>query len=275
LVEPTSLDAAVAGTLLQLNRRSLHHFYRHDRGSFSDALRTALVAHFGVGPQIGYETLIVRGAPTDVLDIVEIAAEESEKLRRYQRPRRSGGGVSYESNSAAAIPGFASKFNDLADRHRLGYRLDNGEIQRIGSPALSEVIVGPAVLASQRPGWDQVERSYREALRHQRGGRDENDDALTAAAAALEAALKAAGIQGTTLAQLSKAFKGSSLAAPQVRGVPDLLQDLLERTAAVRNIHGDAHGRAPGDEPDVPQELVDLAIHLTGSFIVYLERVSR
>jgi hypothetical protein len=246
-------------------------------GSFADALQGALIAHFGLPPGIGYEDLILRADVAALLDIVEIVAEESERMRPYRDAQRSsvGGGLTYRKTSRAAMPAFASKFNTLADRHRLGYRLENGEMQRIGSPALSDVVVGPAVLASQRPGWDQVERSFREALRHQRGGSDENDDALTAAAAALEAALKAAGFQGAMLGQLSKAFKGSSLAAPQLRGVPDLLQDLLERSAAVRNIHGDAHGRAPGDHPDVPQELVDLAVHLTGSFVVYLERASR
>jgi hypothetical protein len=186
-----------------------------------------------------------------------------------------GGGFRSETHYRAALPAFAEKFNELADRHRFGYRFVDDEIQRLGSPALVDVVVGPAVLAAGREGWDQVERSYREALHHQRGGPDENDDALTAAGAALEAALKAVGLHGNTLSQLSKAFKTSAFAAPQLNGVPEMLQGLLERTSALRNIHGDAHGRAPGDHPDVPQELVDLAVHLTGAFIVYLERATR
>lgn len=246
-------------------------------GSFSRALRSALVAHFGLEPGFAYEPLVQRATVPNLLDIVEITAEESEREHGYQESKRApmGGGLIYKPARKAAMPDSASRINDLADRHRLGYRLEGGEIQRVGSPALIETVVGPALLASQRAGWDQVERSYKEALRHQRGGADENDDALTAAAAALESALKAAGFKGSTLGQLSKAFKASALAAPQLREVPDLLQDLLERSAAVRNTHGDAHGRAPGDDPNVPQELVDLAIHLAGSFIVYIERASR
>lgn len=228
-----------------------------------------------MSPGTGYTAIILRSDVLTFLDIAELLAEEGAREHTYSDPQRSSGRIIYRSRSKAAMPDFADKFNDLGDRHRIGYRFANTEIQRIGSPALSDAIVGPALLAAQRLGWDQVERSFREALQHQRGGADENDDAVTAASAALESALKAAGLPGSTLGQLSKAFKGSSFAAPQLRTVPDLLQGLLERSAAVRNIHGDAHGRGPDDDPEVPQELVDLAVHLTGAFIVYLEHASQ
>jgi hypothetical protein len=247
---------------------------RHVGKAFSNSLHGAVVEHFGLGPATSYQALILSADAPAFLDTAEIIAEEGKREHTYRAPENSGR-VIYRLHAQAAMPEFADKFNTLADRHRLGYRFENHEIQRIGSPALSDAIVGPALLAAQRFGWDQVERSFREALRHQRGGSDENDDAVTAASAALESALKATGLPGATLGQLSKAFKGSGLAAPQLRGVPDLLQDLLERSAAVRNIHGDAHGRGPGDDPEAPQELVDLAVHLTGAFIVYLERASR
>ncbi len=233
-------------------------------GQFERSLEGGLIEHFGI--EAALETRLARTPIPDWLDIIEIASERATSSYRYS--------LSGRSNSATPMPHFASRFNDLADRHRFGYRLQDDEIQRIGSSALSETIVGPALLVSQRDGWDQVERSYREALHHQRGGRSENDDALTAAAAALESALKAAGLEGPTLGKLSKAFKDSPLAIPQLRQVPDLLKDLLERTAAVRNIYGDAHGRKPGSDADVPQELVDLTIHQVGAFIVYLERLS-
>lgn len=116
---------------------------------------------------------------------------------------------------------------------------------------------------------------FARALEHQRGGADENDDALTAASAALEAALKACGMTGATLTELAKDFKKSDLAAPHLRGTPETLVAVLQRPAVARNTMGDAHGRRPDDSADVPQELVDLAVHQVGAFIVYLERVSR
>jgi hypothetical protein len=129
---------------------------------------------------------------------------------------------------------------------------------------------GPALLAVQRSGWEEVERSYREALSHQRGGPAENDDAITAAAAALEATLKAVGLAGNTLGALATAFGKSDLATPELAQVPDLLRNLVQRVASVRNVHGDAHGKDAGAAP-VPQSLVNLAIHMVGAFIVYLD----
>ena len=46
----------------------------------------------------------------------------------------------------------------------------------------------------------------------------------------------------------------------------------FNRSNAIRSIEGDAHGKKPG-APDVPQSLVNLAIHLAGAFIVYLAEV--
>ena len=56
---------------------------------------------------------------------------------------------------------------------------------------------------------------------------------------------------------------------PQLEGVPDALDKLLKRSQSVRDSLSDAHGRDPGTE-EVPPEVVDLAIHWTGAFIVYL-----
>jgi hypothetical protein len=165
------------------------------------------------------------------------------------------------------MPDVEAQVNELCERHRFGYRFENGEAREIGSPALDVEVVGPALLAVQRPGWDQVERSFKEALEHQRGG--ETDDALTAAQAALEAALKAVGMKGQFEAML-KQFRNSPIIPPYLLAMPDALDallTLLDRSNAVRSTEGDAHGKAPGAAP-LPQELAALAIHLTGAFIL-------
>lgn len=188
----------------------------------------------------------------DVADLIEMYVEHASAFSGYRARVQS-------------------ELNALFDRHRWAYRLEDGQLVRIGSPLLSDEIVSPALLAIQRSGWEQVERSYREALQHQRGGVAENDDALTAAGAALEAALKAAGLKGNTLGDLASAFRGSALVPGQVSGVPESLDRLIKVAAALRNTMGDAHGKADG-APAVPQPIVDLTIHLTGAFIVYLSR---
>jgi hypothetical protein len=156
----------------------------------------------------------------------------------------------------------------MFDRHRFGFRLENGKAQPISSPLLDVEVMGPALLTSTRPGWEQVERSFREAIQHQRRS-DEWHESLTAATAAVEAALKAAGYSGATLGDLARAFRASPVAKGYSPKIAEDLTDLLEQLMAWRSHSGSAHGKAPGsDEP--PAELVALAIHWAGSFIAYL-----
>jgi len=135
--------------------------------------------------------------------------------------------------------------------------------------ALDERVIAPALQAVHRPGWEEAERSFREALHHQRGGLDERDDALTSATAALEAALKAAGLRGDRLSSLAKSLRNSDLVPGQLKEVPEALDTLLKRSGALRDPFSDAHGKAPGAD-EVPSALVDLSIYWTGAFINYL-----
>jgi hypothetical protein len=86
----------------------------------------------------------------DLIEVVVVVVEEGERQYRYK------------NLSPRAIPNAEEQVNNLFDRHRFGYRLENGEIRKIGSPALDEEIVGPALLAVRRPGWEEVEKSFRE-----------------------------------------------------------------------------------------------------------------
>lgn len=231
---------------------------------FRNALHGTCVKHFGWPEgQMDVRTALVEVDEGILLDIVEILCREGERERFVIGPTTEW--------DEAAIPDAEAQINDLFDRHRFSYRLQEGEIRKIGSPALDEAVVGPTLLAVGREGWEEVERSFKEAIQHQRGGPDENDDALTAANAALEAALKAAGFEGANLGPLAKDFKKSSVVPPELKGVPEALDVLVNRSMAIRSSHGDSHGKAPGSV-EVPQELVDLAIHWAGAFIVYLSR---
>jgi hypothetical protein len=225
-------------------------------GLFERALHDACVKHFGwPGHMKAREGPRLQGL-SEFLDFNEIFCEEAERPHLY-----GSGGTPLRSAQR--------EVNDLFDRHRFGYRLHDGQIVKIGSPALDEEIVGPALLAVERPGWEEVERSFKEAIQHQRAGADENDDALTAANAALEAAMKAAGFKGANLGPLTKDFRKSSLIPPELKTVPEALEALIGRSGALRSSYGDSHGKASGSDP-VPQALVDLAIHWDAAFIVYL-----
>jgi hypothetical protein len=233
---------------------------------FSRVLKNTCIQHFGWLPiqaqQI--DTSLGEMPAEAFLDYVEILVECGEADRQIP------GGI--VGRTASAIPSAGSRVNDLFERHRFGYRIERGEIRKIGSPLLDEEIVGPALLAVKRTGWEEVEKSFREAIHHQRGSADENDDALTSANAAVEAALKAAGFKGANLGPLAKDFKKSPHVPAELKGVPGALDSLIGRSGALRSSHGDAHGKAPGAAL-VPQALVDLAIHWAGAFIVYLGEV--
>lgn len=232
------------------------------------ALKSRCVRFFG-WPDPENFTYYVRdaGLVEEFLDLIEIAVEVGKEKFRYSPP-----GPRTSFNQPQRVQGFSSAENELNvlfDRHRFGYRIEGGEVRRIGSPLLGEAIVGPALLATRRSGWEEVERTYREAVAHQRGGSEERDDALTSANAAVEGALKAAGFQGDRLSVLAKSFRQSKMVSGELLGVPEALDALLKRQEAIRSNHGDAHGKAPGS-PAVPQALADLAVHWAGSFIVYL-----
>lgn len=198
----------------------------------------------------------------DVLDVVEILIEEG--LKRWSFENRG----TLQADSA-----IEDRLNSAFVRHRFGYRAEAGQVRRIGSPALDEVVVGPALLALCRPGWEAADKSFRDALHHRRGGAAEREAAITDAHAALEAAMKAAGLSGDRLSTLTKSFRKSGLVPSQLERVPELLDDLLKRSSAIRDPMSDAHGKAPG-AVEVPAAIVDLAIHWTGAFIAYLADVT-
>ncbi len=218
--------------------------------------------HFGWSAEAVSTYPLLAPTTDDFLDFVEILVD--------------AGGPPYRSGSVTmnrgAWPNAESDLNGLFERHRFGFRIDGGHAHLVSSPALDEAVVGPALLALRQAGWEEAERSFREALDHQRGPVSENDDALTAANAALEAALKAMGLSGRTLGDLGKSLQKSRYVPGHLEGVPKLLDDLLQRSNAMRSTAGDAHGKAPGAET-VPQSLVNLAVHLAGTFIVYLAEV--
>jgi hypothetical protein len=232
------------------------------RDEFDTAVSAALGRHFG-----DHQLLQALGRPSteDFLDAIEIIVEEGAVPRKYKvyRPR-----FGYETRTAAYLPTGERDLNELFDRHRLAFTIDNGHVRAISSPLLDAEIVGPALLTSARTGWEQVERSYREAVLHQRRVAEWRES-LTAASAAVEAALKATGYKGATLGDLAKDFRRSPAAAGYSPAIAQDLTDLLSQLMAWRSHEGSAHGKPPGSD-DPPPELVALAIHWAGAFIAYL-----
>jgi hypothetical protein len=273
LAETGSLGDLIEFPSMEL-RRALVHVVQRARTAglgwlgkaFAERAQDVCEEHFGWDKEEVGTYPLYAATSEDLLDYAEILVDVGTTPTRYS--------VGGRTQSASAWPNAERDLNRLFERHRFGFRIQNGEAHAIASPALDDAVVGPALLALSEPGWQEAERSFREALLHQRGPASENDDALTAANAALEAALKAMGLRGTTLGDLGKSLRASHYVPGHLAGVPKMLDDLLQRSNAIRSTEGDAHGKAPGAE-DVPQSLVNLAIHLAGAFIVYLAEVKR
>jgi hypothetical protein len=196
----------------------------------------------------------------DFLDWIEVVVEEGSKPHQF--PRRE---------PQAAYPGIEQDLNALFERHRFGYRIQDRQVHAVRSPRLDEEVIGPALFAVTKKGWNQVEEAYRRALDHERAG--EVDDALTAANAAVESALKAFGCRGRSLGPLLKDLRRKKALAGYAEGTADELAALLGRLMRWRSTEGDAHGKAPGAQ-DPPPALASLAIHWAGAFIVYLHDVN-
>lgn len=219
---------------------------------------------YGVNAAGGTLTAFIEkkhGSLESFLDVIEILAQEAPVPWAFTLEGRE--------RTYSADTEIEARVNAAFVRHRFGYQLSGGQVRRVGSPAMDQSVVGPALIATSRPGWEEVDRSFREALHHQRGGAAERGAAITDAHAALEAALKAVGLKGDTLATLAKSLRNSNIGLSQLEGVPEALDKLLKRSQALRDSLSDAHGRSPGTE-EAPPEVVDLAIHWTGAYIVYL-----
>lgn len=236
------------------------------RQNYIEAVELVARPYFGWAGDVTGSSFIASAAVDRLLAFVEIAAEKTGRYRNTS--------LRNSQNYLDVLPDFEARFNEICEIHRFGYRIEGGDIRMVGSPALDEFVVGPTLLAASRPGWEQVDQSYREALDHQRGG--ETDDALTAAHAAVEAALKAVGMTGQ-FGAMTKQFRNSDLVPTYLRQAPealDALMTLLGKSNAIRSTHGDAHGKAPGAE-EVPQALANLGIYWAGAFILYLAEVTR
>jgi len=123
---------------------------------------------------------------------------------------------------------------------------------------------GPARRATARMGSGRTHLP--EAIHHQLSG--EVDDALTSASSAVESALKADRHERLDTQGARSLVQVIRLRTRLFGDVPALLEDFLDRLHALRSTEGDAHGKLRAADPEAA--LADLAIHLAGSFIVYL-----
>jgi hypothetical protein len=261
-----SLDDDASAAL----RGALGTYYTHAphakvKTKFAAALEYEFALRFGGKFSLAW----INKASADALnDWIELVVQFGEATYYYKERKYFGGRSTFEQESAVPLRKVQVDLNRLFDIHRYGFRLTNGEIHKISSPMLEFEIMSPALLTIQKPGWDVVDRQYREALRHQRDSA-EGPDALIAANSAVESALKAMGFKGNSLDDLIKKFRNSKRATGFPVKVLDNLHELTNQLMAWRSSGGKAHGVAMGTPPP-PAALVALAIHWAGALLVFL-----
>src|SRR5262249_41377014 len=109
---------------------------------------------FGWAGNERFATFVMTAEVDALLEFIEIVIESST-AKAYLGGSRGG----YERSRERVMPDVETRVNHLCERHRFGYRFDDGDARRIGSPALDTGITGPALVATQRPGWEQVDKN--------------------------------------------------------------------------------------------------------------------
>lgn len=166
-----------------------------------------------------------------------------------------------------AIGHLPEELNELFERHRFGFQMTKeGEVLRVGSPALVEELLLPALLVLKDTRFDLAEEHFHNALTEYRAKRPRR--CIHEAQMSTEATLSALGYKGSRLDALATDFAKRSGERGYISGAVEQLQSLMEALNGLRNDRG-GHAPKPG-EPEVPDEYALLALHLSASLVVFL-----
>lgn len=160
---------------------------------------------------------------------------------------------------------FAKQVNSVLLNERVSFELVGLEMVPKDSQELHAEVVAPLLrLLSGRPGWDDVETAYQNALRELHGG--EPDDAITDAGTALQEALKQRGCSGNALGPLLASARQRGILAAHDQPLSDGIGKLIDWVSADRSTLGDGHrGASPATREDAW-----LTVHIVGALILRL-----
>ena len=146
--------------------------------------------------------------------------------------------------------------NTILAQERVAFEFIGDEMVEFQSKELHSAVVAPTLrLLSGRPGWENVEAAYQNALKEI--GQDASD-AITDASTALQEAFAVRGCKGNALGPLADDAQKRGLLAPYDR-------KLIDWMSADRSGKGDAHNATPASRDDAW-----LAVHVVGALILRL-----
>lgn len=190
------------------------------------------------------------------LEVIAQGSSTMESAKPVSRSYLSGGGREFHTT-----------LNQIFTDHRFGFEMSSeGVINRVGSPALHEVLVRPALLRIHDSRFSEAEDHFHKALEYYRG--EDSRRCIFEAGTAVESLLKALGYQGSTLEDLAEDFRKK---APERGYIKELVPDVvsfLKKLYALRSDLG-GHAAKPGEE-HVQLSYALLSLHLSGALIVFL-----
>jgi hypothetical protein len=151
---------------------------------------------------------------------------------------------------------FTRQFNALLRDYRVSYELIDGEMIPFSSRELHTAVVEPALRLLAKPGWEQVESAYHDALGEI--ARDQPENAITDAGTALQEALVLLGCTGNALGPLIVSAKRQGIVAAH-----DVA--LANWVSADRSNMGDAHNARAARLEDAW-----LTVHVVGALLLRL-----
>lgn len=151
--------------------------------------------------------------------------------------------------------------NTILREHRIAYELVDWRLIPFESQEMHAEVVAPTLrLLSGRTGWEEVEKSYQDALRE-----DDPKDAITDAARALQQALEVRGCDGNAIGPLLKDAKKKGILAPHDPTLGEGIGKIVDSVSADRSEKGDGHKHTNATPEDAW-----LAVHVVGALILRL-----
>jgi hypothetical protein len=163
------------------------------------------------------------------------------------------------------VSAFRTAVGVILSEHRVSFDFINGVMIEKDSQVLHAEVVAPTLrLLSGRPGWEEVETAYQDALREIADGNPA--DSITDAARALEEAFEIRGATGGSIGERLKAARKSGLLGGGDERLVSGIEEFVRWAAALRGNKSDAHtGAGDAERPDAW-----LAVHVVGALILRL-----
>ncbi len=155
------------------------------------------------------------------------------------------------------------EINRVLAEDRIAFEYINGEMVPFASRELHVEVVQPVLRLLASPGWERVEKSYRDALSQL--ARGEGANAITDAGTSLQEALSHLGAEGNQIGDLATSARKKGIIASHDIPLFQTIDKACRWVSADRSNVGDAH-----NSDDAETEDAWFTVHVVGAIILRL-----